>query len=352
MISHPKLFWNAFKGMPGYWLKPSNFEALQNAIVKDPNFLLARKSDLGLTDVKRFIKGREERFASTWAEKIPGVQGSERAYVGGLNKLRMDTFNYLVNMADRKFARAGQPEMSPYKNLAVSKKVASIVNNATGRGGLKGAVERSALGLNSLFFSPRLMASRLNLINPATYIKLPKYVRGWAIRTAVEDLAIAGTVLGAAKEVLGAEVSFDFHSPDFMKIKVGNTRLDVMGGFSQYYRTIAQSLNWLYKHYITKEKTKGGNAADILSRFFSYKEAPSITFLTGFLRGKNIMGEPFNLPKEVEERLLPMMGMDIWDAIKDDPTLAKLLMVTVPGTFGVGVQTYEERPTKKGSLWR
>lgn len=336
MVSHPKMFGAAFKEMPGFWKDPAKFEAFQREIIQRPTYLLMKKSGLGLTDVQRFIKGREEVFASSWAEKVPGVKASERAYVGFLNKLRADTFDYLVKMADKK-------GMKPYEDLVVSKKIAGLVNNATGRGSLPAGLERSALALNSLFFSPRLMASRINLLNPATYIKLPKHIRGWAIKTALADLGIAATVLGAAHQ-FGAEVNMDFASPDFLKIKVGDTRIDVMGGFSQYYRVLAQSGNFLYKNYITKEKLNY-NALDRLGRFVSYKEAPVVTFGTDVLRGKSIMGDKFNLPSEMVQRLVPMMAQDIYDVAKDDPSLAQLLM-TGTGVFGVGVQTYEDKKKK------
>ncbi|MCK7503239.1 MAG: hypothetical protein MZV70_03460 [Desulfobacterales bacterium] len=206
MVSHPKLFGSAFGRMFEYWRSPAAYEALQNSIIQRPNYLLMKKAGLGLTDVQRFMKGREEAFAPSWAEKIPGVKASERAYMGFLNKLRADTFDYLIKMADEKGTK-------PYENMGVAKQIASLVNNATGRGSLKGSgLENAALTLNSVFFSPRLMASRINLINPVNYIKLPKHVRAWAIKTALADLGIAATTLGAMKE-MGADVSLTSTPP-------------------------------------------------------------------------------------------------------------------------------------------
>ena len=339
MVSHPKLFGKAFKDMFGYWTAgkgKARFDALQESIVKRPNYLLMKKSGLGLTDVNRYLKGREEAFQSSIAEKLPGVKGSERAYVGFLNELRADTFDYLVKMADEK-------GLKPYEDLGVAKQIAGLVNNATGRGKLPGMAERAALALNSLFFSPRLMASRINLIWPGTYMNLPKHVRWWAVKTALADLGIAATVLGATKEITGASVSLDFNSPDFMKIKSGNTRIDVMGGFSQYYRVLAQSLDFLYKNYVKDEKVDK-SALERLATFTQYKESPSATFVAGFLRGKNVQGDKFNIPSEVLSRIVPMMAQDIYDVLKDDPSRFPLV---IPAAFGVGVQTYESAPKKR-----
>ncbi|MCK7503238.1 MAG: hypothetical protein MZV70_03455 [Desulfobacterales bacterium] len=113
-----------------------------------------------------------------------------------------------------------------------------------------------------------------------------------------------------------------------------------MGGFGQYYRVIAQSLSFLHKNYIEGEKVDK-SALSRLSTFFQYKEAPMMTLGADILRGKNMMGEKFNIGKELSSRLLPMTVQDVYDVLRDDPSRYYLVL---PGIFGVGVQTYEEIP--------
>lgn len=344
MVSHPKQFVPAFGEMFKDFFSEKNYAALQNSITQRPTFKLMQDAKLGITDATRFISSREERFASSIADRIPivgkGVRASERAYVGFLNKLRADTFDSLVKLTEQK-------GMNPYENPGLTRQIADLVNNMTGRGSLKSVgLDRAANMANALFFSPRLMASRVAMLNPATYAKLPKNVRSWAVKTAIADAGIGVTVLGLLKAG-GAEVNLDFASPDFGKAKFGNTRIDFWGGFSQYARTLLQIGDGLRKQYLTGEKPDR-NPLEALSTFVQYKEAPAVSFLADMMRGKNMIGEKFNPAAEVGKRLIPMMIQDMDDIIKNDPSQLGLI---APGIFGVGVQTYEDKPKKKASLW-
>src|SRR5690606_16829371 len=89
--------------------------------------------------------------------------------------------------------------------------------------------------LNSLFFSPRLISSRVQLLNPAYYMSLPAPLRVEALKDLAAFGGVASTVLGLAK-ASGAEVETDPRSTNFAKIKVGDTRYDILGGFQQYLR--------------------------------------------------------------------------------------------------------------------
>jgi len=190
------------------------------------------------------------------------------------------------------------------------------------------------------------------MLNPAYYAKLHPSVRAEALKSVVANSAVAASVLGLAK-LGGAEVDLHPTSSDFLKMKIGNTRLDTMGGFSQYARLIAGVADYTAKE-INKDIlgnskqqiTKSG--WDIVSRFFESKEAPSISLITDFLKGKGYVTKDFNLPKEVADRILPMVIQDTWDLFKNDP---ETLYMIVPGIFGMGLQTYEEKPKKKKKIY-
>jgi hypothetical protein len=87
--------------------------------------------------------------------------------------------------------------------------------------------------LNTLFFSPRLMASRLNFMDPTWYMRLDPYARKQALKS-LGKLGVFGAGAGAAGAVAGGKIGTDPRSSDFGKIRFGNTRLDPLGGFSQY----------------------------------------------------------------------------------------------------------------------
>src|SRR4030095_12961877 len=122
---------------------------------------------------------------------------------------------------------------------------AQAVNEATGRGSLGQKIDKSFEALNYFLFSPRFIASRLNVLNPATWI------RNWnagpagraVLKGQMSDLAqyvgTATATLGLFKAA-GADVTLNPESPDFGKIRFGNYRYDIGAGLSQvmrlYYR--------------------------------------------------------------------------------------------------------------------
>jgi hypothetical protein len=118
----------------------------------------------------------EEAFASNLAEKIPLigglVRGSERGYVGFLNKFRADMFDDIVK---------NNPEVA--QNAKFTKDAADLINNMTGRGKLPSKLEGASSLANSVFFSPKLIMSRINLLNPVYYARLEPTVRKEAIKS-------------------------------------------------------------------------------------------------------------------------------------------------------------------------
>ena len=108
---------------------------------------------------------------SRLAGRFPLVKQSNRAYVGFLNKLRADVFDRLLSDAQRAGV-AQTPELLS--------SVARFVNTATGRGDL-GSLTIAGRVLSTAFFSPRLLASRVNMLNPLYYRSLHPFVRKQAL---------------------------------------------------------------------------------------------------------------------------------------------------------------------------
>jgi hypothetical protein len=282
---------------------------------------------------------------SSWAEKIPvigaGVKASGRAYIGFLNKLRFDVFADLVNKADAL-------GLDPRKNRDLTKALADFINNATGRGTLPTGLQRSAVALNSVFFSPRLLFSRLNLLNPLFYIKQEPFVRKEALKSLFSFVGAGLTVLTLSK-MMGADVGDEPRSSDFGKVKIGNTRFDVWGGFQPLVRVAAQIISGKYISSTTgKEMTLGEGykpmtRADIVQRFAEGKLAPVPSFVVSLLKQQDSTGEPVNIPKEIGQRFVPMVLQDTYDLAQESP---ELIPASVLSIFGVGVQTYADRKKK------
>lgn len=328
----------------------------------DPRYEIMQKSGLFVADPHDpRLSAKEEAFMSNLAEKIPiagaMIKGSERAYVGTLNKMRVDLFN---RFAERFEAQGKTFENNPdfYKELA------NYINNSTGRGKL-GFLETAAPVLNSIFFSPRLIASRINLMtmwmNPRFYTKVPPEVRTMYMKDMLKFIGVGMSVLALAK-LNGAQVEDDPRSSDFGKIKDGNTRYDIWGGFQPYVRVVSQIASGEKKSTVkgTIKELNGKQAfgetkSDVIERFGRGKLAPVPSMVWDFLSGRTVTGDKPTLSNEAESHLLPLLYSDVKDAYKDGGIQA--LFKAVPAsTFGIGVNTYlpinkpnskKERPLNK-----
>lgn len=341
LVGRPRQFVPAFRDMFKYAFSEKAYQGLAKDIQSRSTYRLMRESKLALTDLGESMAKREEAFMSNLAEKIPGfgplARGSNRAYSGFLNKLRADTFDSLVKAAKE----TGVFE----KNPDIIHDIAKFVNSATGRGEL-GGLDRAAVALNGAFFSPRLMASRMNLLNPVYYVKLDPFVRKEALKSLFTFAGSVATVLGLAK-LGGASVGTDPRSADFAKIKVGNTRFDILGGFQQYLvlasRLITNQMvsSTTGKQFNLGEGYKPTTRADIIQRFFESKTSPVGSFVLQMVRGKTSGGDDVDVPVEVTNRFIPMVMQDMYDLYKAKglPGIA----MGVPGLFGVGSQTYADQ---------
>lgn len=344
LMGKPKQFGGAVKEMFTDLRSEKSYSQLLQSIKDHPNYLKMREGGLSLAQQGPLLTSREERFMSNYAEQIPGVghivRGSDRAYTGFLNKLRSDSFNDMLDKA----INSGAPDTAE-----TYKAIANFVNTATGRGSL-GALNKASAVLSNALFSPRLMASRFQMMNPMTYVNLPPQVRQQALRAVLGSAAMALSAVGIAK-MGGAEVGSDPRSADFGKIKVGNTRYDLWAGFQQPIRALSQIISGKVISTTTgREMTLGEGykpmtRLDIVWNFLQSKESPVASFIMGMMQGQNGIGQPFNVPEEVISRMTPMILSDMFDLYQEHGV--KGLAMAVPGAFGVGSQTYSWTPTSK-----
>ncbi len=361
LIGRPE-FYKALPGMFKYAFSKESYDSMMRGVKNSPYYPSMVEAGIAFSNMDGNLSHREEQFMSRWAEGIPIVRGSERAYSGFLNKLRADVFSSIMSKYD---------EAGTSMNAQEMKALAKYINNATGRGDL-GRFNASSPLLTGLFFSPRLMASRFNLIGGALtgYSGLPAPVRKEAIRDLLSFGGVALTVTALAA-LGGADVEKDPRSSDFAKLRYGNTRYDILGGFGQYLtfgaRLASYTADKLYNaatdgdlidHYKslgtgeTKKYGKGSQfgqrtASDAASDFFANKFAPVSSYVHDFFRGSNAVGEDFKFGPSWEnkelgstlQRVVPMFLQDYAEVVQEEG-FAKGTAMSVPAVFGVGMQTF------------
>lgn len=377
-LMHRKEFWKALPDMVRAMGSEEAYNTIQDSIKSKPLFRnavgadgkiqpsFAERSGLKLTDLNN-LSTREESFTSRWAEKIPGVRRSERAYTVFLNKLRADTFESLVE-SGKVFGADSRA------NIPLARELAEFVNNATGRGDL-GRLEKAAPVLSNLLFSPRLIASRVRMLDPRLYLMSNPTVRKEAIKSLLAMAAVGNTLGMLAKASGVGEYSLDPSSSDFGKIKLGNSRIDPWGGFQQYLVAANRLLNPvgpatgaegdspLSRGQMVTSSTSGREYdiwnpsgpfdpswLSVAGRFGRGKLHPALGFAVSVLMGaKEPTGKPMNfttanpMENSIAQRFIPIFLQDVYSLAQDPsiPGPLKAALASAAG-LGAGVQTYTD----------
>lgn len=331
--------------------------------------------------------GAEEQFGNTSileskALKKVGighvVAGSDRAFSGAAAEMRANIAKKIIDGYGGVKALEGWTE----KDLT---DLGRVLNTATGRGmGAEGSwFEKAAPTLSDTLFSARLWKSRLDLLNPIYYMKLAPAARKVALQSSGSFAAVVSATLGAAAAA-GASVEMDPRSSDFGKIKIGNTRYDIMGGLQQNIVLAARELSGQKKNSATGEVTDfapgirigedgkpisigegdsgfgGTNRVKVLGDMVTNKETPVLATATRIASGKDIAGNPVNPWTEIAKLFIPLGAQDVnalvqdragngqaeqtfGEAVsnyKDVPGDLKSVAKSAPGFIGAGVQTY------------
>lgn len=276
---------------------------------------------------------REEAFMSDIARKIPGVRMSERTFVTFLNQLTGG-----IAKTSAKTMRK-MPGMGPndYKSMA------QLINWASGWGPAPGG--NVVPVLNTLLYSTRLQTSRLAL--PTKLFSSSVAVRKEAASMLATYLGFGTTVVSLA--VLGgAKTSLDPRHPDYGKIRIGNTAIDVWGGYIQWARLVARVATG-------QKTTMAGNVrpqawTDTTLQFLQSKASPLAGLMVDLFKGETYSGDemstdPTAIGKQVYSRLTPLAVQDIIDAMVADGVVKGLPAAL--SVVGVGVVTYNDPITKQ-----
>lgn len=371
-----KAWWTSWDDMLKSFGSEKAFQLVQQGIADNPLFKerlsptgkkipsFASEAGLKLTDLTN-LSSREEAIASNWLEKIPGygkgVRASNRAYTAFLNKLRADHFESLIN--DSKAMG-----IDPMKDLTTAREIAEFVNNATGRGSLRASIpstvnyfgkdykvpsavagkgidlERHAELLSNIFFSPRNMASRMQMMNPVNYTMASPFIRKQYLKSMASTVSAWMTVAGLAK-LAGADVSLDPTNADFGKIKIGDARLDPAGGFQQYLVLFTRLAQGKYTSSTTGQEHEFGQGfkpetrASTAMNFGVNKLHPMLKFGYDMMNASKY--RPFSVGDRVAKMFVPMLASDINELIQEDPKLA--VMLGPAAAIGMGTQYYNEK---------
>jgi len=306
-----------------------------------------RKS-AGLYISEGALSPEEVQFMQSLAHRLPGaskiIEASERHYTTFLNQLRVSVFDDMLSK---------YPDMS----IDEQKALADFINVSTGRG----RMTDSKL-MNNVLFSPRFAVSRLQA--PADFIGITKEGRAmWKSPAARRQMLTSwgvfigtATTLASLAKLNGAEVQLDdVESPDWGKIRYGDTSVDVYAGFQQPIRLIAR----LAKMAKSPASEIKGTAYDIINQFVDYKVSPNVAIVLNSIGKKDPVGQPFLVDKNgktspaiIAQDLGKAMGVplgmaEIFSLWKGKGTNDFGKAVLTGGVIlGLGTQTYDRNREK------
>lgn len=318
----------------------------------------------------------EEAFQSNIAHRIPVVKrvvrASERAAVTHLNMRRADLFDEMVKRAD-----PGDGSLP----LEQAKQIARYVNNATGRGELPKKMRAGTEMLSSVFFSPRLVASRIGYLKgmvesaasttkeltsggmtPAEKAIGREYVRTMGAMAAVLTATAAA----------GATVNMDPRSSEFLQAKWGKVHVDFTAGLRQYITLLSRLATNSTINASGKKTELGGKGFgaptrwSVIAQFLRGKVTPATGMvLDKFAKkdskqypqsasrpwydkqvGTDLIGRPTTAYSTLERSALPLHVTSTFQTLQEDEGAAKALAGAVLEFFGFGVNTYDPRGPK------
>ena len=332
-LSHPTAVPRAYVLMLKAAKSEQSAKAVARLIRMRENYPLYGKSGLYLADTG---KEAEEVFKAVFAKKIPGVNLSERAYNAYLNSVRADCFDSLVDA----LKAVGKSEVTQ----AELKAIANYVNVATGRGSI-GAAEKYAKELSTIFFAPKLTASRWQMLSGQ-----PLYEGSMRSRMIIAGeygkyLAGLGTIYGLAK-MAGAEVTWDARSTDFGKIRFGQNRIDPLSGLGKHAVYAARIITGQFEGSSGRSEPiydgKGrNNWDDITERYARSTLSPLYGTAVTLATGRGIDGKPYR-PSDIPYDLLPLSARDIYEQYRDNPAGVATAMSLI-SLHGGGIDTYEKK---------
>lgn len=346
---YPKEFKASFKKQAEFFASPKNYEAAMKARSEHPNTQFYDKMKLALTGVKDFAHG-EEAFPASLAEskaaeKIlvgKGVEASNRAYTGALSEFRGNVADSII----RDLKDSGTIEKMTDKEWQA---LGRYINTASGRGTLK-YTESAAQVLGDVLFSPRLWKSRLDTLNPKYYYDLKGPARKLALQNAGSLAGVIGTVLGLAT-LAGGKVETDARSSDFLKVRFGDTRVDLLGGLQQNLVFAWREISGEKKSStsgaissLTDGKPFSPTRLSVLGDLVANKEAPLPAEASRLLTGKDRAGNPLTIKGELANSFIPLSMQETASEVKHYGV--KGIASSLPGYLGAGQQTYGQQDVK------
>jgi hypothetical protein len=362
-----KILGKSFPEFVKSYTSEEHAQKLRDDVANDPLHEIAVDAGVQFpTEPGEIRTGKEDEPMST-RSKIPFAAASRRAFTAAGNWFRQQFFNKVYNqMVEQE--QSGGPKVADERLQELGK----IINSFSGRSNVIDNVrifKSASRFLNAVMYSPRMTASRFESFFHAAKsttlvgkdIVLGNQVRAehaFAAKAFANFVGSRLILLGLAKVLLGDKIKVemsDLRDPDWLKLKVGNTPVDLWAGMLQPVRLAALML-------LGQRKTDKGKIIDYprknaILNYFTGRESPVLKEIFDWSQPTG------NLRKWYDKMGVPpvvqVVGKKLWQvspipfqeigsaAVADGWPVSLLTSIMAGGLSSVGISAYGQEPTEK-----
>jgi hypothetical protein len=279
----------------------------------------------------------------------------ERAFTSLGNNLRVHIFLRKVEELE---AQGKTFENAPEEY----KSVASVINNISGRGTMIKSVEKHNDILSAVLWSPRLLASSLNILGVSDiamlfakdgkgfYANLTPAQRRFVAEQVIKGVGLGIAIMAALAYSTGGEADLDPTSVTFGTVKVGDYRYTLFGRYNSVIRMIFMRMQGKKtindKEIVLDAKAYGASTGNEMWKFLRGKANPIFGLGIDLATKKTFDGKPVTLEDEAERMLTPMSISEFKKGFEQDG-LKGLVVRGIPSFTGIKVSNEKDFERRK-----
>lgn len=373
---NPKEYAKASVEMHKFAFDSKYYKDWMTELETSDDYIYIVEDGLSITNTSGDVLKSEEQFVGNLLStevKVGGVNvnlvgritdGSERAYGGFLNSLRVSVYRKIAKQYEV-MGITRQEHPKKFKNIA------KFVNNSTGRGVMT-SDKRIAKALNIVFFSPRMITGMAGVVKDLVRSESTPYLRKQAATSLLSFMAYQFVMKMLIKQALilvgslsddddDDEITMDMNpvSTDFNKVRKGDKRYDVSSGYGIGVRTASRFiLNETSKGIGEENKSfndvYGKNRFNEVGSFFVNKLSPLSSQIYKYgigehpteFKGKR---EDATVMDYTSALLIPISVTDLIENVQNDTPEGQMFLDLMLNTYGVSVQNYGDNKKSKNN---
>src|ERR1041384_2479228 len=153
--------------------------------------------------------------------------------------------------------------------------------------------------------------------------------------------------LALARLTGAADLSLNPRDSNFLKLRVGDTHYDTLGGFRGPLKMASELSQAFADEARGRKIPRGHDPLSVVSRYFRGNLAPVPGAAVDYLTGKDIAGRPFSVSREAWQRLAPIFVQAMREGWQDSGGRGALK--ALPAGLGVGTETYAPKEARSQS---